>query len=43
MYAHYEDDWRVSPSDHLNGVNFNAAAGVEIVRDYIDKNTFLVP
>ena len=41
VYAHYEDDWRASPSDHLNEANFSAAAGVDIARDYLNNNTFL--
>ncbi|UBF19989.1 hypothetical protein HRTV-22_gp34 [Halorubrum virus HRTV-22] len=42
MYAHYEDDWRSAPFAHLRAKNFSAAAGVDIARDYLDKETFLV-
>ncbi|QRD99660.1 hypothetical protein VOLN27_33 [Halorubrum virus VOLN27B] len=42
LYAHYEDDWRVSPSAHLRAKNLSAEAGVSIARDYLDERTFLV-
>lgn len=38
VYAHYEDDWRDSPSAHLRGENMSATAGVsmavEVFFDY---------
>ncbi|UBF22187.1 hypothetical protein HRTV-2_gp39 [Halorubrum virus HRTV-2] len=42
IYAHYEDDWRTSPLTHLREKNFSVLKGVEIAREYLDSESFLV-
>jgi len=41
VYAHYEDDWRASPSRHLREVNFDAERGAALAIELIDEYTFL--
>lgn len=41
IYAHYEDDWRVSPSPHLRGENLDLLRGVVLAVVLIDDHTFL--
>lgn len=41
LYAHYEDDWRVSPLKHLRESAFSAASGVQKGRVLLDQHTFL--
>lgn len=41
VYAHYEDDWRVSPWSHLRAKNFSAPTGVSKAIAILDKHTFL--
>lgn len=41
LYAHYEDDWRVSPIKHLREANFDVATGVELTTKYVNEHTFL--
>lgn len=42
VYAHYEDDWRVSPIDHLRSSNFSSTQGVSRAEEYVNKHTLLV-
>jgi hypothetical protein len=42
MYAHYEDDWRVSPLPHLRAENFSESIGVEMLTELIDEQSYLV-
>jgi hypothetical protein len=42
IYAHYEDDWRVSPLPHLRAENFSERQGVELLTELIDEHSFLV-
>lgn len=42
LYAHYEDDWRAAPLDHLRSTNFSASDGVAIAETYLDEHTNLV-
>lgn len=41
LYAHLEDDWRVSPLAHLREKNFDEAAGVAKATEYFDEHTYL--
>jgi hypothetical protein len=41
IYAHYEDDWRVSPLAHLRSANFDVEAGVTKVDWLLDNEMFL--
>lgn len=41
IYAHYEDDWRTRPFDHLNEVNFDEERGVELATEYFNTYTDL--
>lgn len=43
LYAHYEDDWAVSPIAHLREKNFSVEKGVELAQELIDEHTFLTP
>lgn len=38
IYAHYEDDWRVRAIAHLQGLNFDAKAGVERARCLLQQS-----
>lgn len=42
IYAHYEDDWRASPIDHLRSEHFEVEKGVSLASKYFDKHTYLV-
>lgn len=42
IYAHYEDDWRVSPIDHLRSEHFEVEKGVSLASKYFDQHTYLV-
>lgn len=42
LYAHYEDDWRTAPLDHLRSTNFSPSEGVAIAETYLDEHTHLV-
>lgn len=42
VYAHYEDDWRVSPIAHLRGENWDVKHGVKIAGEVFNDSTFLV-
>lgn len=42
LYAHYEDDWRVSLRDHLAETHFSSSAGVEYTKELIDNRTYLI-
>jgi hypothetical protein len=41
VYAHLEDDWRVSPLAHLRANNFSPEQGVETARPLLNDETFL--
>jgi len=41
VYAHLEDDWRVSPLAHLRAKNFSPKQGIEIARPLLNDETFL--
>lgn len=42
LYAHYEDDWRSAPLDHLRENNFSASDGVTRATEYLDEHTYLI-
>lgn len=42
IYAHYEDDWRASPLDHLRSAHFEVEKGVSLASKYFDKHTHLL-
>lgn len=42
LYAHYEDDWRVSPFAHLREANFDPAKGIELATEYLNEHTHIL-
>lgn len=42
IYAHYEDDWRVSPLKHLRAANYNPGLGRIRARELLDRESHLV-
>jgi len=38
LYAHWEDNYWVSPFDHLDGANLSAPRGVEMMHERLDEN-----
>lgn len=42
LYAHLEDDWRVSPLAHLREKNFDPERGVALAMEYFDTHTHLI-
>lgn len=41
IYAHYEDDWRVSPVAHLRETNFDVEQGVAKATELFDDWSFI--
>jgi hypothetical protein len=41
VYAHYEDDWRVSPINHLRAKNFDVKAGKEKMTEICSRSAVL--
>lgn len=41
LYAHYEDDWQVSPLKHLRGTNLDVAEGRRRSEEFLENATNL--
>jgi hypothetical protein len=41
IYAHYEDDWRVSPLAHLRSENLSGAVGAQKAHRLLDAKSFV--